>query len=118
MYARPIVLALLMGFAEDMPLQVVGEYGHWRRVVDVDGQGGWMHFRLLSGVRTVLLRNDKTPLRRKSYEGAEAVAFAQQGVIARLGECKPDWCRVSFGKLRGWVRKSEVWGVGANELRD
>ena len=24
----------------DMPLQVIAEYGHWRRVIDRDGQGG------------------------------------------------------------------------------
>ena len=27
----------------DMPLQVVAEYGHWRRVIDRDGQGGSDH---------------------------------------------------------------------------
>lgn len=103
---------------KDTPLQIVGEYGHWRRVKDVDGQGGWMHFRLLSGVRTVLFTGEKTPLRRKAYDGAEALAFAEAGVIARLGECQLDWCKVRHGNLRGWVRKSEIWGVFKNEIRD
>ena len=26
----------------DMPLEVTAEYGHWRRVQDRDGQGGWV----------------------------------------------------------------------------
>ncbi|GHA50283.1 hypothetical protein GCM10008927_14100 [Amylibacter ulvae] len=103
---------------EDMPLKVVGEYGHWRRVLDADGQGGWMHFRLLSGVRTVTIEKNRTPMRRKPYEGAQAVAFAEDGVIARLGECTIDWCKISAGKIRGWVKKGEIWGVGKNELRD
>ncbi|PIB23956.1 aspartyl-trna synthetase [Amylibacter kogurei] len=103
---------------EDMPLMVVGEYGHWRRVLDADGQGGWMHFRLLSGVRTVTIEKNRTPMRRKPYEGSEAVAFAEDGVIARLGECTLDWCKISAGKIRGWVKKGEIWGVGKNELRD
>ena len=38
---------------KNTPLRITGEYEHWRRVEDVDGQGGWMHFRLLSGVRVV-----------------------------------------------------------------
>ncbi len=25
----------------NMPLQITAEYGHWRRVVDRDGEGGW-----------------------------------------------------------------------------
>ena len=28
---------------EDMPLKITAEYGHWRRVQDSEGQGGWMH---------------------------------------------------------------------------
>lgn len=103
---------------EDMPLKIVGEYGHWRRVQDADGQGGWMHFRLLSGVRTALIAEEKVPLRRKAYDGSEALAFAERGVIVRLGECTKDWCRVRQAKLRGWVKKAEIWGVGAEELRD
>ena len=101
-----------------MPLQVVGEYEHWRRVVDIDGQGGWMHFRLLSGVRTVIVVSDKVALRRKPYDNAEPAAFAEQGVIARLGECVVEWCRVSVQKRKGWVRKSDIWGVEEGEIRD
>lgn len=55
------------------PLMVTGEYEHWRRVQDVDGQGGWMHFRLLSGTRTVVFKSDKSPVKRRNYEGADTV---------------------------------------------
>jgi SH3-like domain-containing protein len=39
----------------DMPLEVIGEYGHWRQVRDRDGATGWVHYALLSGVRTVIV---------------------------------------------------------------
>ena len=32
----------------DMPLRITGEFGHWRRVEDNEGQGGWIHYSLLS----------------------------------------------------------------------
>jgi len=102
----------------NMPLMITGEYEHWRRVQDIDGQGGWMHFRLLSGVRTVIFKGEKTPLRRRAYEGAEARAFAEQGVIGKLDECEKDWCKVFIGRQKGWVLKTEIWGVTAAELRD
>lgn len=103
---------------QGQPLRVIGEYGHWRRVEDQDGQGGWIHFRLISGVRTVLFTGNKTAIRRKSYEGAKAVAMAEQGAIAQLGECKVEWCKIRRKKVKGWIRKSEVWGVDAAELRE
>ena len=33
----------------NMPLQVVAEHGHWRKVLDFEGAGGWIHYSLLSG---------------------------------------------------------------------
>jgi SH3-like domain-containing protein len=27
----------------DMPLRITAEFGHWRRVEDRDGAGGWVH---------------------------------------------------------------------------
>lgn len=102
---------------EGMPLQIIGEYNHWRRVLDFDGQGGWMHFRLLSGVRTVYIKSEKTPLHRKPKKDAMIIAFAEEGVIAGLGECSKMWCRINVGKLGGWVQKAKIWGVTMDELR-
>jgi len=28
----------------NMPLQVVAEHGHWRKVLDFEGAGGWIHY--------------------------------------------------------------------------
>ena len=53
----------------NMPLEVTDEYGHWRRVRDLDGAGGWMHYSLLSGVRTVIIREDLLALSMKPRTG-------------------------------------------------
>ncbi|MGR3493482.1 MAG: SH3 domain-containing protein, partial [Shimia sp.] len=39
----------------DMPLRITAEHGHWRRVQDRDGMGGWVHYALLSGARSVIV---------------------------------------------------------------
>ena len=101
-----------------MPLRVVAEFGHWRRVEDKDGAGGWVHYALLSGVRTVLVTQDMLELRTRPQPEADIVARAEAGAILRLNECQPDWCRVSGGGQRGWVPKSAIWGVDPGELRD
>lgn len=103
---------------EDMPLQITAEFGHWRRVRDVDGQGGWMHYSLLSGVRTVVFLSPQVMLRLKPAAGARVKAFGESGVVARLGACLPDWCEVNADGFKGWVLKSDIWGVGASEIRE
>lgn len=102
----------------DMPLRIVAEFGHWRRVVDRDGAGGWIHYSLLSGVRTVIVEEDMLPLLMRPDPEAPVAALAEAGVIARLGDCIPDWCEIEADRERGWVPKSALWGVEPDEIRD
>ena len=102
----------------DMPLQIVDEYGHWRRVIDRDGVGGWVHYSLLSGTRTVIVDQDLLPLHARADDTSPETAVLEVGVIARLGECNETYCRLTAGGYRGWAPKSALWGVGADELRD
>lgn len=103
---------------KDMPVEVTGEYEHWRRVRDRDGAGGWVHYSLLSGTRTVIVDQDLLDLRARPDESAPIKARLELGVIARLEECSPDWCRLSAGGYRGWAHKDQLWGVAPDEIRD
>ena len=102
----------------DMPLEVTGEFGHWRRVRDRDGVGGWVHYSLLSGMRTVIVEQDMLPLMMKPDPKAQINAHAELGVVARLGACTGDWCRITASGYRGWVPRATLWGVFPDEKRD
>lgn len=101
-----------------MPLRVVAEFGHWRRVEDKDGAGGWVHYALLSGVRTTLVTQDMAELHTRPNADSDVVARAEAGAILRLDECSRDWCSVSGGGERGWLPKSAIWGVDPGEIRE
>jgi SH3-like domain-containing protein len=101
-----------------MPLRVTAEFEHWRRVEDNEGAGGWMHYALLSGVRTVLVQSDMLPLRVQSDDRASVAAYLEAGVVARIMSCGPEWCRLNADGLRGWARKSDLWGVLPEETID
>jgi SH3-like domain-containing protein len=101
-----------------MPLEITAEHGHWRRVRDNEGAGGWVHYSLLSGVRTVVVQRDMMALHTRPDATSPTEARLGYGVIARLGECLPEWCRLSAGGYRGWAPKPDLWGVRADELRD
>ena len=100
----------------DMPLEITAEYGHWRRVRDRDGQGGWVHYSLLSGTRTVIVEDDMVNLFSKPYPNAMVVAQLEMGVVARIDECAIEWCRLMAGGYRGWAQKSALWGVEPDEI--
>ena len=102
----------------DMPLQVVAEYGHWRRVIDRDGQGGWVHYTMLSGSRTVIIDENMMALRTRPDAGAPENAVLEAGVIAKLDECSLTWCWLEAGGSKGWAPKGVLWGVEADEVRE
>lgn len=95
-----------------MPLQITAEYGHWRHVIDRDDQGGWIHYVLLSGVRTVIVEKDLLALRTKPSETARVRAKLEQNVIAELDDCQGAWCELTAGGYTGWAHKPALWGVG------
>ncbi|MEQ6250038.1 SH3 domain-containing protein [Sulfitobacter sp. HNIBRBA3233] len=102
----------------DMPLRITAEHGHWRRVEDRDGMGGWVHYSLLSGTRTVIIEKDMLSLHASPDARAQVVAALELGVVARVSECQAEWCLLRSGGYKGWAPKARVWGVQAAEIFD
>ncbi len=105
----------------DLPVQIVGEFQLWRRIRDAEGAEGWVHSSTLAGRRTVLIRGaanaQEVTLRRRAEEGSPAVARLRPGVIGRIRECEASnsWCEVQIAGHRGFLRRAELWGIGAEE---
>jgi SH3-like domain-containing protein len=57
-------------------------------------------------------------LHARPDEKAEVVAKAQSGAIARLDKCNTNWCEIDASGADGWLPKTDIWGVDADETRD
>ena len=97
--------------------QLYGEYDNWRRVRDSEGAGGWIHYSLLSGVRSIIITSSMANLYRKSDQDSMIMARIEQNYIADLGKCIKDWCEIDAGKYDGWIKKTDIWGVAPDEIR-
>lgn len=102
----------------NLPLRVTGEYEHWRRIEDAEGQGGWIYYTLLSGTRTVVVQQDLVAMRSRPQPHAPEVARLEAGVVAHIVECAPAWCRLSVDGSRGWVDRAALWGLDPDEVLD
>jgi SH3-like domain-containing protein len=100
---------------KEMPVEITGQLEHWRRIRDWEGATGWVHERMLSGKRAVIVKGGVRPLFRQPEPDAAVVARAEPGVIGRLVECRNAWCKIETGDVSGWVRRSDVWGVYPDE---
>lgn len=100
---------------KDLPVEIVAEFEHWRKIRDSQGAEGWVHQRMVTGKRSVLVQGDVRDLHRDARKDSEVVARAEPGVVAKLLECQGPWCRVETAGIKGWLRRDDVWGVYADE---
>lgn len=104
---------------QGLPVEIVAEFGTWRRIRDPDGTIGWVHQSLLSGRRTAVVADARRTLRREAADTAAPVAYVEPGVIGRVLGCpEGPWCRVEAAGLSGWLRRDELWGVYPSERID
>ncbi len=100
-----------------LPMEVIAEYGTWRKVRDWQGAEGWVHQSMLDARRTVIVLGAVRVLRSLPDADSDPAARAEPGVIATVRECPTDgvWCRVEADGAEGWLRRDEVWGVYPRE---
>lgn len=101
-----------------IPVQIVEESLDWRRIIDHEGETGWIHASLLSSRRTVLVTGDVRPLRRTPRSDARVVLLAEPMVIGNLLSCEGAWCLVEIDERRGWLERGQFYGVAETEKVD
>ena len=101
----------------DLPVQIIEEHQIWRKIRDPEGTEGWVQRPLLNARRTFLVQGEERALRRRPDAEAPPVARLKPGVIGLLRRCEAGsaWCEVRVANHAGWLRRSEIWGVGAEE---
>jgi SH3-like domain-containing protein len=104
----------------DLPVRVVKKYETWRLIQDPDGAQGWMLVTMLSDRRTAMVKpGDPRPIRSDASENARVRYLVEQGSVGRIDKCRGNgWCRIEIGKKEGYIRTSDLWGVGENEAVD
>jgi SH3-like domain-containing protein len=100
---------------KEMPVEIIREFEHWRMIRDWQGTEGWVHERMVSAKRAVVVKGGVRALHRLPDPGSQVVARAEPGVFARLIECRGAWCRIEAADIAGWVQRIEVWGVYPDE---
>lgn len=99
------------------PLEVIAEYDTWRRIRDRDGATGWVKSAMLDGRRNVIVTGRvNTALLRSPKTDADAVAYAEPGVMAKLVACAGEWCEISTRGYEGFVSRDRLWGVYRSEV--
>ena len=103
----------------DLPVKIEREFDIWRLVEDMDGIKGWMQAGFLTGHRSfVITGTEDRTLRADPNDTADAVATLKPGVVGRIKACEAgkEWCQIQVQDYRGWLKRSDFWGIDPNEV--
>lgn len=107
--------------AAGLPLEVTEVFGTWRKIKDWDGTEGWVTKSALSSKRRAFRTLTKTDLRRESDTASIVFARIEAGAVGKVLRCpetEPAVCLVEIQGRQGWLDKSNIWGVYADEVLD
>jgi SH3-like domain-containing protein len=101
------------------PVEITATFEGWRKIRDIKGEAGWIHESLLTGKRnTVINTKGVQEIYKLPIANSKVVAIAENGVIAKLDECKKQWCKINASNKKGWIESKYLWGVKKNEVFD
>lgn len=103
---------------ENMPVEVVEEFEHWRKIRDFDGETAWVHKGMIDGRRYSIVREDILILYDEPKTDSAPMVRVSRGVIGRLLACEREWCRLQVAGRKGWTKKEYIWGIYPNETFD
>ena len=101
-----------------LPVEIIAEYDIWRRVRDPQGTEGWRNKTELTGKRQAIITGGMRDLRKDPDENAQVTAHLEEGSVGQLVSCQVDWCKLKFDGAKGFLRKTDFWGVYPAEKFD
>ena len=100
---------------KNLPLKVISEFDVWRKVVDHEGETGWIHGQLVSLKRYSIITSSNAKLRADPDRQGSVTAIAEAGVLMEIQYCEGQWCRLGTESAKGWLERHQFWGVLPNE---
>lgn len=102
-----------------LPVEIIAEFEHWRRIRDSEGDEGWVYHSMLAGKRTALVApwrpGTTLSLRTGPEPDSRRIAEVEAGVVADLLDCNGTWCRINAEGYVGWMQQDLLWGVYPGE---
>ena len=101
----------LIFIQKKMPLIIIDQFDHWRKIVTQDEVIGWLHKSQISMKLTSSIVTEDY-LRKKPNLSSKKVAFLKKKVNVTIIKCKDYWCKIELSnrKYFGWYIKKYLWG--------
>ena len=94
-----------------LPVVVQDKFDNFRKIRDHENNTGWVHISQLSKKKAALIIDDDQLIFSKPSIYSKPSAILKKGRLCKIHKCKDEWCKISVGKYKGWVKKDILWGL-------
>ena len=94
----------------NLPLKQIDKKENFRRVIDLKNNSGWIHISQLKKSNSVIVTKDKV-LFKKPTSFAKPIAQIKEGRLLILERCEQNWCQITSGEFKGWIKTDNIWGL-------
>jgi len=92
-----------------LPLKVIDKKEHFRKIIDLKKNSGWIHKSQLIKSKS-LITTSKKNLYKKPTKYSEPMAKLEEGRLLIFKKCLKNWCKIKSGNYTGWIKTNDVWG--------
>ena len=93
----------------NLPIKQIDKKENWRRIIDLDNNSGWIHWRMLKKPNSIIILKNKI-LYKKPSNYSKPIARLEKGRLLVIKKCEDDWCKITTGDYSGWIKTENVWG--------
>jgi SH3-like domain-containing protein len=94
----------------NLPVMLMAEFNQWRKVKFIDNTEGWVHQNMISNKNTAIVTSEFTILYKNASE-SQPIAKIKKDVILKVAKKDENWIKVEVNKIKGWVKKQDLWGI-------
>lgn len=91
------------------PLKVLARKGQWVKIVDYEGDKGWIYDTLVNPSRYVIVKVKEGNVRSGPGENNSKIGTVAKDVILKKVDNQGKWLKVSHPQINGWIYDTLVW---------
>ncbi len=93
-----------------LPLKVIDKKEHYRKIIDLKKNSGWIHKSQLVPSKSLIVTSEKI-LFKKPTKYSKPLAKLENGRLLIFNKCMKNWCSIKTGQFSGWIDKNNIWGI-------
>ena len=93
-----------------LPLKIIDKKEHYRRIIDLKKNSGWIHKSQLIKSKSLIVTAEKI-LFKKPTKYSKPLVKLEEGRLLIFKKCEKNWCNIKSGQYSGWIDKNNIWGM-------